>query len=257
MVPSLLKETIVPGTLLFLLLVAGGATLLLYRTKDNGRAGRRVLTVVLLLYWALSTPLTATPIIRALSPDYGRVRSRADAAGATAIVVLSGGLDTYYSNGAWVAVGSREHWLRSLEAARVYHLLDRPWVIASGQQSWIALPETTLMVPSLQLLGIDEDRIVEELQSRNTHEHTQYLRPILAARGIKQFVLVTSQQHMARSLRTFRAAGFDPVPSSPEFFALRGGGLARYLPSRSALEASNSMLYDLFAMMYYRARGWA
>lgn len=257
MVPSILKEPFVPGTVIFFLLVASVGTLLLYRKKDHGRAGRVLLTALVLFYWILGTPATAVLLIRALSPDYPPVQTSADARGATAIVVLGGGMETYRSRGAVLPAASREHSVRALEAARVYHVLDRPWVIVSGSLGPESMTEAVQMGRSLTLLGVADERIIEEGKSRNTHDHALYVPPLLAQRGVQQFVLVTSRQHMARSLRAFRSAGFDPVPSSPEFFVPRGGRLAKIIPSESALDASTAMLYDVLAMVYYRARGWA
>jgi uncharacterized SAM-binding protein YcdF (DUF218 family) len=256
MVPSFLKEVFVPGTVIFFLLVASVGTLLLYRKKNQGRAGRRILTALVVFYWLLSTPASAVLLVRALSPDYPPVQSSADAQRASAIVVLGGGMDIYRSRGAQLAAGSREHSLRALEAARVYRLLDRPWVIVSGSLGSDSTSEAVQMRRSLMLLGVPAERILEEGKSRNTHDHTLYVPRLLAERGVTQFVLVTSRQHMARSLRAFRAAGFDPVPSSPEFFVPRGGALSKVIPSDAALEVSTAMLYDVFAMLYYRARGW-
>ena len=256
MVPSILKNAFVPGTPVFFLLAASVGTLLLYTKRHSGGAGRLLLTALVAFYWILSTPVLAVPLIRVLSPEHPPVRTAADARGATAIVVLGGGMETYRSRGAELQAGSREHSLRALEAARVYHLLDRPWVIVTGslgpQRS-----EAPYMARSLQLFDVPGDRVVEEGQSRNTHDHTVYVPPILAARGVRNFVLVTSRQHMARSLRAFRRAGFDPVPSSPEFYAGGGRRFEHWLPSRFALEASTAMMYDVAAMLYYRARGWA
>jgi uncharacterized SAM-binding protein YcdF (DUF218 family) len=256
MVPTVLKDLLVPGSPVFFLLAATAGTLLLYWRKNHGRAGRLLLTALVVFYWILSTPLTAVPLVRVFSPEYPPVHSPSDARGATAIVVLSGGMHTYRSMGAMLHAGSREHSLRTLEAARVYHLLDRPWVIITGSLAPQPVTEGTLMARSLKLLGVPEDRVVQEGQSRNTHDHTVNVPPLLAERDVKQFVLVTSRQHMARSLRAFRKAGFDPVPSSPEFFVGRGDMVSRVLPTQSALEASTAMMYDVLAMLYYRARGW-
>ena len=257
MVPSFLKGALVPGTPLFFLLGATVGVLLLYRRRHNGRAGRRLLTALLALYWILSTPFTAVLLVRALSPDYPPVQNATDAKHATAIVVLGAGMKTYRSRGATMQAANREHSLRALEAARVYHVLGRPWVIVTGSLAPEPVSEAANMARSLTLLGVAQDRVIEEGRSRNTHDHTVYVPPLLAARGVSQFVLVTSRQHMARALRTFRAAGFDPVPSSPEFYEEDGGILDWLLPSQSALDASIAMMYDVAAMFYYRVRGWA
>ncbi len=155
------------------------------------------------------------PLIRALSPNYPPIQALADARGATAIVVLGGGMETYRSRGAVLHAGSREHSLRALEAARVYRLLERPWVIVSGSLGPEKMTEAARWPRLLKLLGVPDDRLIEEGKSRNTHDHTLYVPPLLAEHGVKQFVLVTSRQHMARALRAFRSAGFDPVPVQP------------------------------------------
>ena len=257
MVPSILKESFVPGTPVFFLLVATVGVLLLYRKKNNGREGRLVLTALVAFYWILSTPLTAVPLVRALTADYPPLMTSADARGATAIVVLGAGMAMHRSRGAALQAGNREHSLRVLEAARVYHLLNKPWVIVSGAlvPGWPTAAAN--MARSLRLLGVPAERIVEEGESRSTLDHAKYIPPQLVERGAGQFVLVTSRQHMARALRVFRASGLDPVPSSPEFYVARGRPFDRFLPSQAALDVSVAMMYDVAGLAYYRLRGWA
>lgn len=257
MVPLVLKEYFLPGSLLFLLIFATIGVILASRQGRVGRVGRTLLACLLLFYWIAATPLTAIPLVRALTPNYPPVQSPADAQGATAIVVLGGGMSAFESRGSVIMQGTREHSLRALEAARVYQRLDRPWVIVTGSLAPYHATEAMEMRPALIALGVPADRIIDESQSRNTHDHGIYLPPLLAERGVKQFVLVTSRQHMARSLRVFRRAGLDPVPSSPEFFVPNEGAASLFLPSKSALDATSALIYDLCAAVYYRINGWA
>ena len=262
MVHPLLKEFFVPGTFHFFFLTATLAAILLLRRKHQGRSGRVLLAAVVVLYWLFSMPISAVPLIRVVTPDYPAVQSRADAGGATAIVVLSGGMNSYHSRGAVFHAASREHSLRVLEAARVYRVLDRPWVIVSGRlfggggASGEVVSEAAMMRLSLMSMGVPGERIVEEPESRNTRDHSLLVPPLLKSHGIRQFVLVTSRQHMARALRVFRAAGWDPVPSSPEFYVPDGTPFEPFLPSDAALDASRTMMYDLLGLVYYKARGW-
>ena len=261
MVHPLLKDFFVPGTFHFFFLAATLAAILMLR-RNQGRSGRVLLAAVVALYWIFSTPLSAVPLIRAVTPEYPAVQSPSDAAGATAIVVLSGGMNSYHSRDAVFYAGSREHSLRVLEAARVYRVLDHPWVIVSGRligstvTDGEPVSEAALMRSSLIAMGVPADRIVEEPESRNTHDHALLIPPLLKAHGIRQFVLVTSRQHMARALRVFRAVGWDPVPSSPEFYVSNNTPLEPFLPSDAALDASRMMMYDLLGLVYYKARGW-
>jgi hypothetical protein len=82
MVPSVLKNALVPGTPAFFLLMATIGTLLLFRKRDHGRTGRTLLVVLMSFYWIASTPVTAEVLVRALTPDY-RVHSAVDAANAS------------------------------------------------------------------------------------------------------------------------------------------------------------------------------
>ena len=261
MVHPLLKDFFVPGTFHFFVLDATVAAILMLR-RHQGRSGRVLLAAVVALYWIFSTPISAVPLIRAVTPEYPPVQSPSDAAGATAIVVLSGGMKSYHSRGAVFHAASREHSTRVLEAARVYRVLDHPWVIVSGRligstgAQGEPVSEAALMRSSLISMGVPAERIVEEPESRNTRDHSLLIPPLLKTYGIRQFVLVTSRQHMARALRVFRAAGWDPVPSSPEFYVPTNIPFEAFLPSDAALDASRMMMYDLLGLVYYKARGW-
>ena len=254
MIPPIVKGAIVPGTFTFFLIAVAAGTLLLYRKRR--RAGRLLLTGVVLLYWVMSTPALAVPLVLWLSPADPSVQSRADARGATAIVVLGAGMDAYRSRGDTLYAGNREHSLRALEAARVFRVLDRPWVIVTGMLGQEPRPEGAEMSRTLVHLGVAADRIVLEGKSRNTHDHTINVPPLLHARGVSTFVLVTSRQHMTRARRAFLRAGLDPVPSSPEVYVRQGAWYEELLPSGAALEASTAAMYELEGLLYYTMRGW-
>jgi uncharacterized SAM-binding protein YcdF (DUF218 family) len=255
MIASLLKAVLVPGTTTFLIITLIPGTLLLYRRKDHGRAGKIWVSCLVFGYLALSIPAVAVFFVGALSPSYPPVQTAADARGATAIVVLGAGTDTYRSRGEIYTAPKREHALRVMEAARVYRLLNHPWVIVTGSQGNERGSEAHYLAIDLNNLGVDRDRIVEETQAADTRDHALLVPKILKEHGVTQFVLVTSQQHMARAVRTFRKVGWDPIPSTPDFYVSRLRA-APYLPREAALEASSAMLYDQLAMMYYWLRGW-
>lgn len=255
MLLSSLKELLTPGTSTFLLITLLPGVLLLYRRKDRGRVGAIWVTGLMLFYLALSIPLIASGFVRALSPSYPPVRTAGDARGATAIVVLGAGFETYRSRGDVYTAAEREHALRILEAARVYRVLDRPWVIVSGSFANERVTESSYMAIDLKNHGVDPDRIIEETEAANTRDHALFVPAILKQRGVKQFVLVTSQQHIARALKAFQKVGWNPIPSTPEFYVSRLRA-APYLPRAAALDASSAMLYDELAMVYYWFRGW-
>ena len=123
-----------------------------------------------------------------------------------------------------------------LEAARLYRVLaacrlSRPAATGSSQYS-----EAGLMAHQLGQLGVPADRIIREEQSANTRDHALFVPPLLKQHGLEQFVLVTSQQHIARALASF-------VPSAPTRCRRRPRCMSRaerFLEMVSALAPSAS-----------------
>ena len=256
MIPGELKALLVPGSIPFLLLFLIPGVLLLLRKKDGGHAGKVWIALLVLPYWVLSTPSAALVFIDLASPDYAPVMSQADAPGASAVVLLGAGMDVQRSRGRFDATPTREGSLRVLEAVRVHHVLGGAPIIATGGNSLSMYSEARLMALQLEQLGVPADRIIKEERAANTRDHALFVPPLLRQHGITRAVLVTSRQHIARAVGAFRAAGIEVVPSSPEVYVRRGRFLEMYLPSTEALDASEHMVYDLMAWVYYKARGW-
>ena len=256
MIPGGLKGLLVPDSIVFLLISLVPGVLLLFRRKDGGRAGKIWIALLVLLYWVLSTPIAAVALVDLLSPDLPPVMSKADARGATAIVLLGAGMDVHRSRGASYGALTRDGSLRVLEAARLHRVLGGVPIIATGGHGSAQYSEAGLMAHQLEQLGVPADHIITEEQSTNTRDHAMFVPPLLKRHGIEQFVLVTSQQHIARALEAFRAVGLNPVPSTPEVYVARGDVLEMYLPSRVGLSTSERMMYDLMGWAYYKARGW-
>ena len=257
MVPLPLKELFVPGSIPFFLFMLLPGVCLLFRRKDGGRVGRIWVATLVVLYWVLSTPIAAVAFVRSFSPDSPPVMSPADARGATAVVVLGAGMEIHRSRGESRGVPTREGWLRVMEAARVSRVLGGLPIVTTGAHGTEQYTEAGLMAHQLQELGVPVDRIIKEEHARNTRDHALLVPPVLKAHGLGQFVLVTSRQHMRRSLAAFRVVGTEPIPSAPEEYVNNGAPFEMYLPSLGALHLSERVLYDLFALGYYKVRGWA
>jgi uncharacterized SAM-binding protein YcdF (DUF218 family) len=250
------KDLLIPGSIPFLLMALIPGVLLMFRRTNGGRAGKIWLTVVILVYWVLSTPIAAVALIGLVTPDVPPILSKADARGATAIVLLGAGMEVYRSRGAAYGAPTREGSLRVLEAARLHRVLGRVPIVATGGLGSSQYSEAGLMAHQLEQLGVPREDIIMEERATNTHEHAIFVPPVLKAHGIDQFVLVTSRQHIARALQVFRKAGLDPIPSTPEVYVARGDSFEMYLPSRVGLYASERMVYDLLGRVYYKYRGW-
>src|SRR5215472_588664 len=125
------KTFLVPGSASFLLAAVTAGLVLLALGRTRG-LGRRILTLTILLYWALSLPAVCDWLGRTLP---GFLASRAlPAAAPRAIVVLAAGVsrngDSTMSDA--VVVPLEQTALNAIEAARLYAQNGPLPVIASG-----------------------------------------------------------------------------------------------------------------------------
>lgn len=257
-----LIKSFVPGSFPFLLAGLIGGVSLLFLTERTSRWGRRWLVALAIFYAMCSTPFGAETLVWTLA-SARPLAAPADAQGASAIVVLGGGSISY----GW---GSRESTLhepgtysalRVLEAARVYRLLNKPLVIASGgivDPRRQLTSEADVMRTALIQLGVPADRIVLEPESRNTHDQAVLVKPLLQAHRVERFVLVTSVTHMKRSVGAFRSESLEPIPSAASccLWQTPIAGVSRWAPRLPALNVSELVFYEYLALPYYWVRGW-
>jgi len=252
---NLFKQTLHPASALTILLLLATGTLLLY--VGGGRWGRRWLTAVVLAYWFMATPACASWFVRPLVRGYGPLQSAAAAKGAAVIVLLSGGTLTYVVSGRSVTTLSDQSAFRALEAARLYRLLGRATIIASGGMPLPESqtePEDVALRDALIRLGVAASDIVLESESNTTYEQAVRIKPMLTAMHVDRFVLVSSPEHMRRSLAVFEAQGLHPIPS----VSARSSDFDRanaFVPARHALSESDAALYQYGALLYYWAHG--
>ncbi len=256
----LFKSYLLPGSMSLLLIgLMIGVGLLL--AGDRGRTLGRVWLIGLLAgYWVLATPAFASSLEDWLSRGYSPITSAQQAAGAQAIVVLSGGSASIEGPAGRVDALSEASAVRLLEGVRLYRMLDEPWVVLSGGppgDNAAATPEAVAMQRELVRLGVPPERILVEMASEDTHAQAQHIQPLLASQGVDEFVLVTSGWHLRRSMGAFLQAGMTPIPSAAGGRSLGAeeAGLS-FLPSEAALARSRSLTRELIALQYYRLRGW-
>jgi len=255
---DLLKENLRPSGILFMLALLTPGTALLFK-PSLARSGRRWITAVVLLYALLSTEVGASLLARTLTGRYRPLASADEARGARVIVVLGAGSVNLRASGRQLSSVTAEAGLRVLEAARLFELLNRPWVIASGgvtERDPGAAPESVAQQRALIALGVGADRIVLESESKNTRDEATIVKRILADRGLTDFVLVTSPLHMRRSMLAFEQQGMHPIASPSQLMPDRSTRRSALLPSEMWLQLCDDVLYEWLARAYYWWRGW-
>jgi uncharacterized SAM-binding protein YcdF (DUF218 family) len=236
-----------------LLLLA--VTLVTWRCQ-NSRSVRLSVTLALFAYLTVTVPFVSVLLGRGLTPRYPpfAVSERP----ARVIVLLGGGQINVIGRDEHLAVLSAASTERVLEAARLYRLLDEPWIISSGGGQRRAGPNAVAMRTKLVELGVPVGRILLESTSRTTRDQAVLVAPMLRRLDAERdFVLVTSRIHMPRAAAAFRAVGLEPLPAIAPDFTEREGSSDYLLPTVRGIEFSRAVFHEVVGRLYYRWRGWA
>jgi len=255
---DLLKEFAHPSGVSFLVAALAVAAALAWGRRTQ-RVAKWYVAMVLVFYWLVSVPVVIEPLLRREQARYPRIDAAGDARGARTIVVLGAGNSTVQGAGQSLNLVTYTAALRLLEGARLYRLLDRPTVIVSGGvtgKETGARSEGDAMRRAILELGVPDDHIVIETESKTTRDEAIVIARMLAGRPRGPIVLVTAATHMPRALAVFRAAGLEPIPAVAPFSSDHSLERRRWLPSNLALLLFDTMCYDAAATWYYWLRGW-
>jgi uncharacterized SAM-binding protein YcdF (DUF218 family) len=146
---------------------------------------------------------------------------------------------------------------RTLEAARVYRLVQPAFIVSSGgliDPDSGEDPAGETMRDTLVRLGVPPDRIIVERTSSNTREEAQLVAAMLPSMGVQQVILVTSAIHMRRAAGMFRAVGIEVIPAiarQPDYV----DPAFRFLPSDLGLRTSALVVHELAGLTYYWLKG--
>lgn len=148
---------------------------------------------------------------------------------------------------------------RTLEAARVFKLLQPDWLISSGGLVDPAddeeAPSGMTMQQTLVALGVPADRIIIEDKSKNTRDEATIIAGLLPSLKVDHVILVTSQIHMRRALGMFRAVGITAIPAIAREPTYRDWTLS-VLPTDAGLRLSGLAAHEAAGLLYYWLRGW-
>jgi len=154
---------------------------------------------------------------------------------------------------------------RLLMALRLYHAGKAPLVALSGGNNPLsfekvpAQSEAEVMRSLLVEWGIPDAALQIEGGSINTHENALFSYRLLAGRGVRRIILVTSAMHMPRAAAAFRKAGFDIIPAPADFQTgwEAPSTIFRWMPQSDAFVNSSKAIHEWLGLWVYRLRGWA
>lgn len=146
----------------------------------------------------------------------------------------------------------------------------------TGAEVLIAIPgdpaeendQPRMMAKELRNRGIDSTRVVFETKGHNTRSQAVNIAAMYANRSV---LLITSPEHVYRSVRTFEEAGFTDVagsaafeiPLDEELVSSKGEGKEKQVNSLdlrynmwSYLQYEIVVLREYTAIAYYKLKGW-
>lgn len=113
-----------------------------------------------------------------------------------------------------------EFMFRRLEEAwRLYKIRPKPILISGGQVNPFTPPFDGNQIAQDYLVrwGVPRKDVFGENQSRDTYESAVEVEKILRQKGWKRYLLVTSAEHMPRSMLAFKYKAPEPIPAPGDF----------------------------------------
>jgi uncharacterized SAM-binding protein YcdF (DUF218 family) len=210
-------------TKLWLMLVVLGIVLLYIGRRD---AGRNLLTaMVILAFLTVFLPVQswiAGPLEQRF-PRLTELPTKVDG-----IIVLGGAADELVtaSSGQATLNNAAERMTEAVAIARRYPTAK---LVFSGGSSLVnqndlslSLKEADVARQLFENLGIDKLRLEFESESRNTWENAVNTKALVQPQEGESWILITSAQHMPRSMGIFRKVGWDVIPYPTDYRVIPG-----------------------------------
>lgn len=210
-------------TKLWLLLVTLGVILLYTRRKNSGR---NLLTFTLALAFLTVFLPVQSWIAGGLEQRFPRLTELP--AKVDGIIVLGGAVDELVTASSSQATlnNAAERMTEAVSLARRYPTAK---LVFSGGSSLVdqntlslSLKEADVARQLFENLGIDKARLVFESESRNTWENAVNTKKIVQPKERETWLLITSAQHMPRSVGIFRKVGWNILPYPTDYRVIPG-----------------------------------
>jgi uncharacterized SAM-binding protein YcdF (DUF218 family) len=229
---------VTPLTLAMLGMVVALWCLIRGRKKLSGWLG--ALTLLWLLFWSL--PAVYIYLGCKLESAYPP-RPVAEYPPTDVIVVLGGGVQAPEGPSIYPDMNSAAD--RVWHAARLYHAGKAPLVMPSG------INEVHGMAVLLRDMGVPENAIRVENESRTTRENAQNTAVLLKQLGAQRVLLVTSAWHMRRAMECFRRAGIEATPAATDHEAMLARAHGNVFPLGMILPNAEMLFRNTFLLKEY------
>ncbi len=232
----------------------------------NRKASAILVISALAILWLSSTTGFSDLLARSLELKY---LPPEEIPSAEVMVVLGGGTEPAAYPRTTVELNGAGD--RVLYAAQVYKEGKAAHILLSGGDlEWLDEGSTTPaedMAAILTQIGVPQDALWLETESKNTYENALYAKQFLEEKEINKILLVTSAMHMPRAVALFEKQGFEVIPLPVDYsvtnspIAAEGaeGFAAKFLdilPSASNLSLTTNAMKEYIGFVIYKLQGW-
>jgi uncharacterized SAM-binding protein YcdF (DUF218 family) len=235
-----------------------GLSLIIFTKRQ--RAGKIMISVGLCTLFLLSCDPISSIFLKSLEHQYSPYRSMLSVEDAVIeqqypvkyVVVLAGGIISDPT----IPVTSQltdTTLIRLIEGLRIYRENPGSRLILSGGSGSMFYYESNAMADVAKAVGIDENDIITETDSRDTKDQAHFIKLIV---NNDPFVLVTSASHMPRSMAMFKKLGMEPIPAPAGCMVGRKKlSLRSFFPSATALRKSELAFHEYLGILWAKLRG--
>lgn len=231
------------------------------------KASSVLVLLALVILWLSSTTGFSNLLARSLELKY---LTPTDIPYTEVMIVLGGGTEPSIPPRTTVEVNGAGD--RVLYAVELYQQGKASHILLSGGDiEWLSSGSTTPaedMASILIGLGIPEDALWVENESKNTYENALYAKEFFGEEeDLPQVLLVTSAMHMPRAVAVFEKQGFEVIPMPVDFNVTENvtstdssenfvSKFMDILPNASNLSLTTNAMKEYLGYAIYKLQGW-
>lgn len=107
----------------------------------------------------------------------------------------------------------------------------------------------------LMWFGIAKEKIFVEAEANTTWENAALTKQLLSEKNIDSIILVTSANHMRRSVWCFEQQGLVVIPAPTDYLTEQESyDLRSFLPRWNVFNDSSQLLHEYMGLMWYKLK---
>lgn len=152
-------------------------------------------------------------------------------------------------------IPSEASMMRMSELVRLYKKDRKKIIVSGGKTPGKSISEASVYKKFLVDMGIEQEDVLMEEESRTTAENSNMTKKIMNDYGFEYGVLITSATHMPRAVKSFERNGMEVVAAPCGYAAHYGSyGIQSFLPKASNIELITRGLWEYVGYIYYALR---